>query len=169
MNTSKSGGSCIRSTDCVNIFILVFILCYRDFHASTAGDTRRAGLPRRLTVPWTRPQDEVRRGPDAGFPRAGAEAPLPRCGLRQKMGEGGLRGNGEERVTEELGGGEASSVSGSPFTLARDELFPFRTGGATLTCLTPSLQHPPTSCFQILLSVVRVSASSGLVHEQEDT
>ena len=133
MNTSKSGGSCIRSTDCVNIFILVFILCYRDFHASTAGDTRRAGLPRRLTVPWTRPQDEVRRGPDAGFPRAGAEAPLPRCGLRQKMGEGGLRGNGEERVTEELGGGEASSVSGSPFTLARDELFPFRTGGATLT------------------------------------
>ena len=93
----------------------------------------RAGLPRRLTVPWTRPQDEVRRGPDAGFPRAGAEAPLPRCGLRQKMGEGGLRGNGEERVTEEFGGGEASSVSGSPFTLARDELFPFRTGGSTLT------------------------------------
>ena len=39
MNTSKSGGVCVRSTDCVNIFILVFILCYRDFHASTAGDT----------------------------------------------------------------------------------------------------------------------------------
>ncbi|XP_043777154.1 formin-like protein 14 [Cervus elaphus] len=69
---------------------------------------RRAGLLRRLTVPWTRPQGEARRGPDAGFPRAVAEAPLPRCGLRRKMGEGGLRGNGEERVTEELAGGDAS-------------------------------------------------------------
>lgn len=59
--------------------------------------------------------------PDAGFP-GGGRAPSP---LRtpRKMGREACGENGEERVTEELGGGRRPWCL-APFTLARDQLFP---------------------------------------------
>lgn len=80
---------------------------------------------------WTRPQDEVCRGPDAGFPRAAAEAPPPPLRTPTEDGGGGLLRKTEKGLLKSSGGGVM--VSSSPFTLARDQLFPFRTGGATLT------------------------------------
>lgn len=68
------------------------------------------------------------------LPPGGGRGAPPRCGLRRKMGEGPA-GKRRGRVTEELGGGEASLVSSSPFHTGERPTVSLRprTGGATLT------------------------------------